>query len=131
MRDMVQNHLMQLLCLTAMEPPSKFDPDAVRDEKLKVIRALDPLKLSDTVRGQYRANGKDGSYLDHVGEPGEPHRELRRDPGAHRQLALVGHAVLPPHRQEARRRGSPRSAWSSSTRRTPSSRRSTRCAATR
>ena len=42
MRDMVQNHMMQLLCLTAMEPPSKFDPDAVRDEKLKVIRALDP-----------------------------------------------------------------------------------------
>lgn len=69
MRDMVQNHMMQLLCLTAMEPPSKFDPDAVRDEKLKVIRALDPLKLSDTVRGQYRANGKDGSYLDHVGNP--------------------------------------------------------------
>ena len=69
MRDMVQNHLMQLLCLTAMEPPSKFDPDAVRDEKLKVIRALDPLKLSDTVRGQYRANGKDGSYLEHVGNP--------------------------------------------------------------
>ena len=101
MRDMVQNHLMQLLCLTAMEPPSKFDPDAVRDEKLKVIRALDPLKLGDTVRGQYRANGKDGSYLDHVGEPGEPHRELRRDPRAHRQLALVGHAVLPAHRQEA------------------------------
>jgi len=68
MRDMVQNHLMQLLCLTAMEPPSKFDPDAVRDEKLKVIRALDPLRLGDTVRGQYRSNGKDGSYLDHVGD---------------------------------------------------------------
>jgi glucose-6-phosphate 1-dehydrogenase len=67
MRDMVQNHIMQLLCLTAMEPPAKFDPDAVRDEKLKVIRALDPLRVSDTVRGQYRANGKDGSYLDHVG----------------------------------------------------------------
>ncbi len=69
MRDMVQNHLMQLLCLTAMEPPSKFDPDAVRDEKLKVIRALDPLKLADTVRGQYRAGGGDGSYLEHVGDP--------------------------------------------------------------
>ena len=69
MRDMMQNHLMQLLCLTAMEPPSKFDPDAVRDEKVKVIRALDPLKIGDTVRGQYRANGKDGSYLDHVGDP--------------------------------------------------------------
>ncbi len=69
MRDMVQNHMMQLLCLTAMEPPSKFDPDAVRDEKLKVIRALDPLAIGDTVRGQYRANGKDGSYLDDVADP--------------------------------------------------------------
>ena len=53
MRDMVQNHLMQLLCLTAMEPPSKFDPDAVRDEKLKVIRALDPVEPKEIVRGQY------------------------------------------------------------------------------
>ena len=69
MRDMVQNHMMQLLCLTAMEPPSQFDPDAVRDEKLKVIRALEPLKLTDTVRGQYRANGRDGSYLEHVANP--------------------------------------------------------------
>ena len=69
MRDMVQNHMMQLLCLTAMEPPSKFDPDAVRDEKLKVIRALDPLKIADTVRGQYRAGGGDASYLEHVGDP--------------------------------------------------------------
>ena len=69
MRDMVQNHMMQLLCLTAMEPPSRFDPDAVRDEKLKVIRALDPLTLGDTVRGQYRGNGKDGSYLEHVANP--------------------------------------------------------------
>ncbi|MGB3281194.1 MAG: glucose-6-phosphate dehydrogenase, partial [Pseudorhodobacter sp.] len=43
MRDMVQNHLMQLLCLIAMEPPYHFDPNAVRDEKLKVIRALDPV----------------------------------------------------------------------------------------
>jgi glucose-6-phosphate 1-dehydrogenase len=69
MRDMVQNHIMQLLCLTAMEPPAHFDPDAVRDEKLKVIRALEPLKVSDTVRGQYRANGGDGGYLSHVGNP--------------------------------------------------------------
>jgi glucose-6-phosphate 1-dehydrogenase len=69
MRDMVQNHMMQLLCLTAMEPPSKFDPNAVRDEKLKVIRALDPLKVSDTVRGQYRSSGNEGSYLDDVGDP--------------------------------------------------------------
>ncbi|NNU79007.1 glucose-6-phosphate dehydrogenase [Halovulum dunhuangense] len=69
MRDMVQNHIMQLLCLTAMEPPARFEPDAVRDEKLKVIRALDPVPIGDTVRGQYRANGTTGSYLDHVENP--------------------------------------------------------------
>ena len=69
MRDMVQNHIMQLLCLTAMEPPSHFEPNAVRDEKLKVIRALDRVKTEDTVRGQYRANGTSGSYLDDVGDP--------------------------------------------------------------
>jgi glucose-6-phosphate 1-dehydrogenase len=68
MRDMVQNHLMQLLCLTAMEPPSRFEPDAVRDEKLKVIRALDPVTPAEIVRGQYRA-GVHPSYLDDVENP--------------------------------------------------------------
>jgi glucose-6-phosphate 1-dehydrogenase len=59
MRDMLQNHLLQLLCLTAMEPPAHFDPSAVRDEKLKVLRALAPLTdPHDVVRGQYaRAKG--------------------------------------------------------------------------
>ncbi|QXT38622.1 glucose-6-phosphate dehydrogenase [Gymnodinialimonas ceratoperidinii] len=66
MRDMVQNHLMQLLCLTAMEPPNRFEPDAVRDEKLKVIRALDPVAPADIVRGQYV--GKQ-SYLEDVEDP--------------------------------------------------------------
>ena len=66
MRDMVQNHLMQLLCLTAMEPPSRFEPDAVRDEKLKVIRALDPVAPEDIVRGQYISKQKGDSYLDQV-----------------------------------------------------------------
>ena len=65
LRDMVQNHLMQLLCLTAMEPPGHFEPNAVRDEKLKVIKALQPMTaeqvLSDTVRGQY------GGYLHESG----------------------------------------------------------------
>jgi glucose-6-phosphate 1-dehydrogenase len=70
MRDMVQNHLMQLLCLTAMEPPSRFDADEVRDEKLKVIRALEPLRVADTVRGQYRAANGEGGYLEHVENPG-------------------------------------------------------------
>jgi glucose-6-phosphate 1-dehydrogenase len=69
MRDMVQNHLMQLLCLTAMEPPSKFDPDAVRDEKLKVIRALDPVAPEDIVRGQYKGSDGAPSYLDDAENP--------------------------------------------------------------
>ena len=43
LRDMVQNHILQLLCLVAMEPPAAFDADAVRDEKLKVLRALKPI----------------------------------------------------------------------------------------
>ncbi|GAB5470770.1 MAG: glucose-6-phosphate dehydrogenase [Rhodospirillales bacterium] len=73
LRDMVQNHMMQLLCLTAMEPPARFEPDAVRDEKLKVIRALEPIgaerALLDTVRGQYRAGTAGLSYGEDVGNP--------------------------------------------------------------
>ena len=73
MRDMVQNHMMQLLCLTAMEPPSHFDPSAVRDEKLKVLKALSPITDADVedhvVRGQYAANRKDPSYLEEAGDP--------------------------------------------------------------
>ena len=57
LRDMVQNHMMQLLTLVAMEPPVNFDADAVRDEKVKVLRAIPPLMdgeiVEDTVRGQY------------------------------------------------------------------------------
>jgi len=69
MRDMVQNHLMQLLCLTAMEPPSRFQPNAVRDEKVKVIEALEPVDPGDIVRGQYRDRDGEGSYRDHAGNP--------------------------------------------------------------
>ncbi|MEH6435915.1 glucose-6-phosphate dehydrogenase [Massilia sp. DD77] len=57
MRDMLQNHLLQLLCIVAMEPPTSLNADAVRDEKLKVLRSLRRLTLADiardTVRGQY------------------------------------------------------------------------------
>jgi glucose-6-phosphate 1-dehydrogenase len=69
MRDMVQNHLMQLLCLIAMEPPSRFDPDAVRDEKLKVIRALEPIDHHHIVRGQYEATDTEPSYREDAGDP--------------------------------------------------------------
>ncbi|WP_439114911.1 glucose-6-phosphate dehydrogenase [Hydrogenophaga sp.] len=64
MRDMVQNHLLQLLCIVAMEPPVSLDPDAVRDEKLKVLRSLRPMTTADvardTVRGQYSAGASNG-----------------------------------------------------------------------
>ena len=68
MRDMVQNHLMQLLCLIAMEPPSQFEPDAVRDEKLKVIRALDPVEPHHIVRGQYDEWSDGPGYREAVGD---------------------------------------------------------------
>ena len=58
LRDMIQNHIAQLLCLVAMEPPASDDANALRDEKLKVLRSLKPIAGSDvaryTVRGQYR-----------------------------------------------------------------------------
>ncbi|KAA0253194.1 MAG: glucose-6-phosphate dehydrogenase [Acidobacteria bacterium] len=63
-RDVVQNHVLQLLCLVAMEPPVAFEPNAVRDEKVKVLRALRPQTpeevLRDTVRGQYAPGAVDG-----------------------------------------------------------------------
>ncbi len=56
-RDIVQNHLLQLLTIVAMEPPAALDPDALRDEKVKVLRSLRPIRgaavLSQVVRGQY------------------------------------------------------------------------------
>ncbi len=59
MRDMVQNHLLQILSLVAMEPPTTLDADSIRDEKLKVLKALRPINSlnvdSSTVRGQYTA----------------------------------------------------------------------------
>lgn len=64
MRDMVQNHMMQLLCLIAMEPPYHIDSDAVRDEKLKVIRALEPVSADEIVRGQYLAGPDGPGYLE-------------------------------------------------------------------
>ncbi len=67
MRDMVQNHLLQLLCLIAMEPPVSLDADRVRDEKLKVLRALRPMEPHEvshlTVRGQYAQGAIDGKLV--------------------------------------------------------------------
>ncbi|WP_310646531.1 glucose-6-phosphate dehydrogenase [Limnohabitans sp.] len=67
MRDMVQNHLLQLLCIVAMEPPISLGADDVRDEKLKVLRSLRKMDLADikrdTVRGQYTAGASEGAAV--------------------------------------------------------------------
>ncbi|MCK4205465.1 glucose-6-phosphate dehydrogenase [Brucella pituitosa] len=75
LRDMVQNHILQLLCLVAMEPPSSLEADAVHDEKVKVLRSLKPITTANvedvTVRGQYRAGASAGGpvkgYLEDLG----------------------------------------------------------------
>lgn len=75
LRDMVQNHLLQLLCLVAMEAPAALNATNVRDEKLKVLRSLRPITAErvkqDTVRGQYSGGtlrGKDvASYTQDIG----------------------------------------------------------------
>jgi len=63
LRDMVQNHMLQLLSLVAMEPPTSFDATAVRDEKVKVLRALRPISEGETVTGQYRAGAIGGQAV--------------------------------------------------------------------
>ena len=75
LRDMVQNHLFQILALATMEPPVSFDADAVRSEKTKVLRALRPVSEADlgarVVRGQYRAGSVLGrSVPGYLEEPG-------------------------------------------------------------
>lgn len=75
MRDMMQNHLMQLLCITAMEPPNNIDSDEVRDEKVKVLKALRPFDLEKletcAIRGQY-GPAADGSMVGYRQEEGVP-----------------------------------------------------------
>jgi glucose-6-phosphate 1-dehydrogenase len=77
LRDMVQNHILQLLCLVAMEAPSSMDANAVRDEKLKVLRSLKRINGQEapkqTVRGQYKAGASAGGavkgYVEELGAP--------------------------------------------------------------
>jgi glucose-6-phosphate 1-dehydrogenase len=79
LRDMVQNHILQLLCLVALESPNSMDGDAIRTEKLKVLSALKRIEARDvgakTVRGQYRAGLVSGKaapgYIEEVGRPSQ------------------------------------------------------------
>jgi glucose-6-phosphate 1-dehydrogenase len=67
LRDMVQNHLLQLLCLVAMEPPNQLTPESIRNEKIKVLQSLSPLNgdavSNNTVRGQYVAGELAGKLV--------------------------------------------------------------------
>ena len=107
MRDMVQNHLLQFLCMTAMEPPLSYDGVALRNETVKVLQAVQPIDAQhDCVLGQYGAGAIDGSRG--AGLPGRG----RRAGGLHhphfcspqtdpRQLALGRGPLLPAHGQTA------------------------------
>ena len=68
-RDMIQNHLLQLLTLVAMEPPATFDADAIRNEKVKVLQALRPLDLHQSVLAQYEGYCSTQGVADHSQTP--------------------------------------------------------------
>jgi glucose-6-phosphate 1-dehydrogenase len=63
LRDVLQNHVMEVLSFVAMEPPDSFESSAVRTEKLKVWHAIDPIEVEDTVRGQYGPGRVDGEKV--------------------------------------------------------------------
>ncbi|QRX83239.1 glucose-6-phosphate dehydrogenase [Glaciimonas sp. PAMC28666] len=92
MRDMVQNHLLQLLCTVAMEPPISFDANAVRDEKVRVLRALRPFSAEDlelrAVRGQYVAGAVNNqSVPGYLQEPGiGPHSQTETFVALHAEI---------------------------------------------
>ncbi len=85
LRDMVQNHMLQLLALVAMEPPSDFTATAIRDEKVKVLRSLRAVGDGETVTGQYRAGAIRGQAVPGYDE------ELDEDSDAETFVALRAH----------------------------------------
>ena len=85
LRDMVQNHMLQLLALVAMEPPGHFDATAVRDEKVKVLRALRRVSSGETVTGQYRAGAISGTAVPGYDE------ELGKDSTTETFVAIKAH----------------------------------------
>lgn len=85
LRDMVQNHMLQLLALVAMEPPTSFDATAVRDEKVKVLRSLRKVGEGETVTGQYRAGAVGGQVVPGYDE------ELGKDSATETFVAIKAH----------------------------------------
>ena len=99
LRDMIQNHLLQVMATVAMEPSAVFEPDAVRDERAKLLRSVKIMRPEEVPlscrRGPVsrlpRGAGRRSGLAD---------RHLRRGDVFHRQLALGGRAVLHPQREE-------------------------------
>ncbi|MBS0481396.1 MAG: glucose-6-phosphate dehydrogenase [Proteobacteria bacterium] len=85
LRDMVQNHMLQLLALVAMEPPANYDATAIRDEKVKVLRALRLVEPGETVTGQYRKGAIDGKPVPGYDE------ELGHDSDTETFVAIKAH----------------------------------------
>lgn len=92
LRDMVQNHLLQLLCMVAMEPPTSLDANAIRDEKVRVLRALKPFSRDDlethAVRGQYAAGAVRGQAV------GGYHQEAGIAPQSKTESFIALHAEI-------------------------------------
>ena len=106
-RDIFQNHLLQLLALTAMEPPIDFTAESVRNEKVKVLQAMHTPGPKSVVRGQYGRGYIEGEEVAGVPRGGGRRarlddRDVRRREALRRQLALGRHAVLRAHGQAAR-----------------------------
>ena len=102
LRDMVQNHLLQILCLVAMEPPITFDADEVRNKKVDVLRAIRPIlpeNVHQVAHAGFRLPRRAGCRY------GFPHRNLYRPQTPDRQLALGGSAVLSSHGKAPARQG--------------------------
>ena len=94
LRDVVVNHLMQLLAAAAMEAPAGGDPATIKDAQVALFRAVADADPAHYVRGQY-----DGYLRHRRRRAGLDDRDVRRAAAGDRQLALVGRAVLHPHRQ--------------------------------
>ncbi|MEO8898606.1 MAG: glucose-6-phosphate dehydrogenase [Candidatus Dormibacter sp.] len=83
-RDIVQNHLFQVLAMTAMEPPVSFDAEAIRNEKVKVLQALQPLDPARVVRGQYTGGTVEGTRV----------RGYRHEPGVNQHSQTETFAAM-------------------------------------
>ncbi len=107
-RDVIQNHLIQLLALTAMEEPVSFNPHELQAEKIKVLSATRPMQPLDqtTARGQYTAGWQGSEKVRRTARGGGllqgfHHRDVRRDHAGGRHPTLGRRAVLPAHRKTA------------------------------